>query len=80
MEKHVIWSNMDFDYERDWEDDMMEMYPDCSDLERRAIAMQENADNLDSDRESLDIPTGHTLVILADLDLWYGHRLSLIHI
>lgn len=73
MKKHIIWSNMDFDYERDWEDAMMEMYPDCSDLERRAIAMQENFDNLDYVRGDLNIPTGHLLVILADLDLWNGH-------
>ncbi len=72
MKKHIIWSDLDFDYERDWEDDMMEMYPDASDLERRAIAMQENADNLEYAREDLNIDLGTPILVLAVLDLWDG--------
>lgn len=74
MEKHVIWSDLNFDYERDWEDAMMEMYPDASDLERRAIAMQENADNLEYAREDLNIDLGTPILVLAVLDLWDGKR------
>ena len=67
MKKHIIWSDLNFDYERDWEDAMMEMYPDCSELERRAIAMQENADNLEYAREDLNIDLKTPILVLAVL-------------
>lgn len=76
MEKHIIWSNINFStelYDRDWKYYMDEFHPDMPEEEKFLWASANNLDELDFIRESLDIPTDHLLVILADLDLWNGH-------
>ena len=37
MRQHIIWSNEDLDYERDWKGSLEEDYPELSDYERQSL-------------------------------------------
>ena len=73
MKKHLIWSNYDLDYEkeREW---MEEEYPELTEDQRIEKMYEMNADNLDADRDNLNILVSGEILAIADLGLWYGRR------
>lgn len=81
MERHIIWSseiNVD-----DWAHDIREWYPDddMTDDEIYELAVEENNENLNCERENLNIDVGDEIIAIADLGLWNGRRMGykLIH-
>lgn len=73
MKKHLIWSNYDLDYEkeREW---MEEEYPELTEDQRIEKMYEMNADNLDADRNNLNILVSGEILAIADLGLWHGRR------
>ena len=71
---HLIWSNYDLDYERDWKDWMEEDYPDMTDDEREHLMYELNNYYLDDERANLNIRLGMPIIVIGDLGLWYGRR------
>lgn len=72
-QRHVIWSNRDLDYE-DWREWLEVEYPDCTEEERVNLMIDINRDYLLDERANLDIDTGNTILVIADLGLWNGRR------
>ena len=60
VDRHIIWSNYDLDYE-DWRDDLEAEYPDLTEGERIALMYEINGDYLDDD---------------TDYSTWYVDRLG----
>lgn len=54
--QHVIWSNYDLDYERDWKGLLEEEYPDMTEEERELLMYEMN----------------NSYLVIADLGLWHG--------
>ena len=54
VDRHIIWSNYDLDYE-DWRDDLEAEYPDLTEGERIALMYEINGDYLDDERMNLDV-------------------------
>lgn len=73
-ECHVIWSNIDLDYDRDWKDELTELYPDASESERHELMYEINDCNLEDARADLNISLGLPILVIADLGLWFGRR------
>lgn len=48
--QHVIWSNYDLDYERDWKGLLEEEYPDMTEEERELLMYEMNNSYLDDER------------------------------
>ena len=74
-ERHVIWSNYDLDYE-DWRDDLEAEYPDLTEDERMALMDEINGDYLDDERVNLNIQLSQPILVVGDLELWYGRRMG----
>ena len=72
-EKNLIWSNYDLDYE-DWREDLEEQYPELSEEERIVLMCEINNGYLDDERINLNIQLGQSILVVADLGLWYGRR------
>lgn len=71
-ERHIIWSNVDLDYERYWKADMETEYPDMTEDERIEMMYELNADYLNDERMNLDIQLNTPILVLGDLGLWNG--------
>ncbi len=69
---HVIWSS-EINVE-DWKDDILEMYPDddLTDEEIYDLALRENDESLECERENLHIDLHREIIVLGDLGLWHG--------
>ena len=72
-EKYIIWSNYNLDY-ADWWDALESEYPNLSDDERIALMYELNSDYLDDERKNLNVQLTHPIIVIADLELWYGRR------
>lgn len=72
--RHIIWSNVHLDYERDWKADLEEQYPDLSDDERIQIMYESNREYLDDARMNLNINLNTCILVIADLGLWNGRH------
>ncbi len=70
-DRHVIWSNVNLDYE-DWKADLESEYPDLSEDERYELMYQLNADYLDDERINLNVQLDEPILVIADLGLWNG--------
>ncbi len=73
---HLIWSNDDLDYERDWKADLEEDYPELTDDEREQLMYELNNDYLDDERANLNVSLGRPIIVIGDLGLWYGRRIG----
>ena len=73
MKKHLIWSNYDLDYEkeREW---MEEEYPELTEDQRIEKMYEMNADNLEEERDNLNILVSGEILAIADVGLWRGRR------
>ena len=70
--QHVIWSNYDLDYERDWKGLLEEEYPDMTEEERELLMYEMNNSYLDDERCNLNIQLDCPIIVIADLGLWHG--------
>ena len=70
--QHVIWSNYDLDYERDWKGLLEEEYPDMTEEERELLMHEMNNSYLDDERCNLNIQLDCPIIVIADLGLWHG--------
>lgn len=75
MEKYVIWSNNDLDFE-DWRDSLQEEYPDMSEDEMYDEMLRQNAELLDDERLNLNIVLPNDIVVIADIGRWNGRFIS----
>ena len=75
VDRHIIWSNYDLDYE-DWRDDLEAEYPDLTEGERIALMYEINGDYLDDERMNLDVQLSQPILVIADLGLWHGRRMG----
>ena len=73
MEKKVIWSNYNLDYE-DWKDFFDDEYPDLDEDKRIDLMYELNNVYLDDERMNLDIPVSEEIIVLGDLGLWNGRK------
>ena len=72
--RHVIWSNDNLDFERDWKDDLSAQYPDHTEDELLSLMYDLNNEYLDDERVNLNITLSRPILIIADLGLWNGRR------
>lgn len=72
-EKHVIWSDLNLDYE-DWREFLEEEYPGRTEEEYRMLMYELNADYLDDERSNLNIQLSMPILVCADLGLWNGRK------
>ena len=72
--RHVIWSNDNLDFERDWKDDLSSQYPDHTEDELLSLMYDLNNEYLDDERVNLNITLFRPIRIIADLGLWNGRR------
>lgn len=72
--RHVIWSNDNLDFERDWKDDLSSQYPDHTEDELLSLMYDLNNEYLDDERVNLNITLSRPILIIADLGLWNGRR------
>ena len=70
---YTVWSNYNLDLD-DWRDDLLEQCPDSSEDELLRMMYDTNNDYLDDERINLNIQLDQTIIIIADLGLWYGRR------
>jgi hypothetical protein len=71
QEKHIVWSDVNLDYD-DWKADFEAEYPDMTEDERMALMYETNGDYLDDERMNLDIQLPREIIVIADLGLWNG--------
>ena len=71
MKKHLIWTNYELEENRKW---IEEEYPEMEEDEQEKLLQEMIADNLDADRDNLDILVSGEILAIADLGLWYGRR------
>ena len=71
MKKHLIWTNYELEEDRKW---IEEEYPEMEEDEREELLQEMIADNLDADRDNLDILVSGEILVIADLGLWFGRR------
>lgn len=70
-EKHVIWSDINLDFE-DWKDDLQEQYPDASEDELVYRMYETNNEYLNDERSNLNIQMPQSIIVIGDLGLWNG--------
>lgn len=73
MEKKVIWSNYNLDYE-DWKDFFDDEYPELDEDKRIDLMYELNNEYLNDERMNLDIPVSEEIVVFGNLDLWSGRK------
>ena len=71
MKKHLIWTNYELEENRKW---IEEEYPEMEEDEQEKLLQEMIADNLDADRDNLNILVSGEILAIADLGLWYGRR------
>ena len=74
-QKHLIWSDLDLDYE-DWRADLEAEYPELTEYERMALMHEINGGYLDDERANLNIQLDQPILIIADLGLWTGRHMG----
>lgn len=72
-EKHVIWSDLNLNYE-DWREYLEAEYPDRTEDEYMILMHDINADYLDDERSNLNIQLSMPILVCADLGLWNGRK------
>lgn len=70
--RHVIWSNQDLDYEKDWKQFLEAEYPELSEFERMSLMYERNQEALEDERINLNIQLSTPILAVADLGLWNG--------
>lgn len=70
-QRHVIWSDINLDYE-DWRADLEAEYPAKSEDDRMALMYEINGEYLNDERANLNIQLPREIIIVADLGLWHG--------
>ena len=73
MAKHIIWSNMNMDYD-DWKADLESDYPECTEDERKDLMYTINDEYLQDERVNLDVTVDGRILVIADLGLWNGRH------
>lgn len=73
MAKHIIWSNMNMDYD-DWKADLESDYPECTEEQRHDLMYTINHEYLEDERENLNQFVDGRILVIADLGLWNGRR------
>lgn len=75
MERHVIWSNRNLDYE-DWREYLEDEYPDpdFSEDERYCQMYEINDEYLYDERLNLNVKLYQPILVIADLGLWDGRH------
>ena len=73
MKKHLIWTNYELEEDRKW---IEEEYPEMEEDEREELLQEMIADNLDADRDNLDILVSGAILAIANLGLWFGRRIG----
>jgi len=74
-QKYRIWSSYGLGYE-DWRTDLEERNPELSEDERVALMYEINSDYLADERTNLSIQLDQSILVIADLGLWYGRRMG----
>lgn len=74
QDRHIIWTNYDLDYDRDWKEDLEREFPFSSDDDRIAMMYEMNDRYLYDERMNLDFCLSQPIIVIADLGLWYGRR------
>lgn len=74
MERHIIWSNHDLNFE-DWKADLQAGNPDMSEDELYDEMIRLNNEYLDDERMNLDIELDNDIVLIADVGRWNGRHL-----
>ena len=69
--KGLIWTDYYQNFE-DWEADLREEYPECSEDELYQKMQELNAQYLDDERLNLSIELDEDILVIADLGLWNG--------
>jgi len=69
--KHIIWSDINLDYE-DWRDDLEAEHPEMSEDQRMSLMYEINGEYLGDERMNLDIQLPREIIVIADLGLWNG--------
>lgn len=72
-ERHIIWSDLNLDYD-DWREYLQEEYPDRTEDEYRMLMHDINEDYLDDERSNLNIQLSMPILVCADLGLWNGRK------
>lgn len=72
--RHIVWSNAELDFERDWKDLLSDQYPDHTEDELVSLMYDLNNAYLDDERVNLNITLSRPILVIADLGLWYGRR------
>ena len=70
---HIIWSNMNLNYE-DWKADLEEQYPDMTEDELERLMWDLNAEYLDDERVNLNVPVSNGIIAIAVVGTWRGAR------
>ena len=66
----MLWTS-ECNYE-DWKDDLEELYPELSDIDRQYIMYDINTDYLNDLCDNLDIQLEGPILVIGDLGLWNG--------
>lgn len=72
-DRHIIWSDLNLNYE-DWRSDLEAEYPHMSEDERYAFMHEINAEYIDDERMNLDVQLSTPILVCADLGLWNGRK------
>ena len=70
-DKHIIWSDVNLNYD-DWKDDLESEYPELSEDERYQKMYEINGDYLDDERMNLNIQLAAPIIVIGDLGRWNG--------
>lgn len=70
-ERHVIWSDINLDFE-DWKADLREEYPDLSENELYEKMYELNGEYLYDERSNLNIRLSQPIIVIADIGRWNG--------
>jgi len=73
--KHIIWSDINLNYE-DWRADLEAEHPGMTEDDRIALMYEINGDYLDDARANLDIQMPCEIMVIADLGLWNGRAVG----
>ena len=73
-QKHIIWSNYYLDFENDWKEELENEHPEMSEDELIQVMNETNNLYLDDERVNLNIQMDGEIIVIADLELWNGHK------
>lgn len=70
-ERHIIWSNMNLNFD-DWKEDLQNEYPNLSEDELYCKMYDLNNEYLEDERVNLNIQLNESIIIIADIGRWNG--------